>query len=215
MEQSSLRKCSSILNPNWNKLRSHIGNSNAILLMTAAASTGAYLLFASMEFDAERKSVFVARSRHNNAVERNRGTISYGILIQRAPLEKRFRGAVGGEPLRLGGRQGDEGPGAGSDPGPPERGGSGLLATVPGRKTEGWQGALAQESWGGDEAGRRVHKGSFVAHGGFLQRRGSRRITISRPWPQCGHSCPAWRGEDTAMCGGLSRSEDSGGEDRA
>jgi hypothetical protein len=143
--------------------------------------------------------VFVARSRHKNSVERNRGTVSYGILIQRAPLEKRFGGDVGGGPMRLGGIQGDEGQGAGSDPGPPERGCSGLLAKVPGRKTEGWQGAPALESRGGDEAGRRVHKGSSVAHGGPLRRRGSRRITINRPWPQYGHGRPAWRGEDTAM----------------
>src|SRR5919109_1932764 len=116
--------------------------------------------------------VFVARSRHKYAVERNRGTVSYGILIQRAPLEKPFRGDVGGGPMRLGGRQGHEGQGAGSDPGPPERGCSGLVATVPGRETAGWQGAPALGSRGGDEAGRRVHKGNSVAHGGPLRGRG-------------------------------------------
>jgi hypothetical protein len=72
-------------------------------------------------------------------VERNRGTVSYGILIQRAPLEKHIHGDVGGEPMRLGGGQGHEGQGAGSDPGPATRGCSGLLATVPGRKTAGEQ----------------------------------------------------------------------------
>jgi hypothetical protein len=40
--------------------------------------------------------VFVARSRHKNAVELNRGTVSYGILIQPEPHGKHFRGGVGG-----------------------------------------------------------------------------------------------------------------------
>ena len=101
--------------------------------------------------------------------------------------------------MRLGGRRGAEGQGAGSEPGPPERGYSGLLATIPGRKTEECQGAPALERGGGERVGRRVNKGRSITHGGPLQRRGSRRITISRPWPQGGHSCPAWRGEDTAM----------------
>jgi hypothetical protein len=117
--------------------------------------------------------------------------------------------------MHLGGREGDEGQGAGANPGPPERGCSGLLATVPGRKTDGWQGAPALESRGSDEAGRRGHKGRSGAHGGPLRRQGSRRSTISRPWPPCGHSGPAWRGKDTALGGGRSRSEDCGGEDRA
>src|SRR5919109_1234297 len=120
--------------------------------------------------------VFVARSRHKNAVERNRGTVSSGILIQRGSLEKRFHGDVGGGPMRLGGRPGAEGQGAGSDRGPPERGGSGLVATVPGRKTAWWRGAPALERRGGDEVGRRGPKGSAVVHGGPLQRRGGRGV---------------------------------------
>jgi hypothetical protein len=45
----------------------------------------------------------VARSRHKNAVERNRGTTPYGILIQRGRLRKRFRGSVDRRPSILGG----------------------------------------------------------------------------------------------------------------
>src|SRR5215510_4429148 len=40
---------------------------------------------------AERRSVFVARSRYQNGVERTRGTTSYGILRQPAPLGKHIR----------------------------------------------------------------------------------------------------------------------------
>src|SRR5262245_10226965 len=63
----------------------------------------------------QRVRVFVARSRHNNGVERNRGAISYGILIQAPALEKRFRGGVGGWLVFLGGRKGPEEEGARSE----------------------------------------------------------------------------------------------------
>jgi hypothetical protein len=43
----------------------------------------------------------VARSRHKNCGERHRGATPCGMLIQPDPLEKRFRGGVGGWPTRL------------------------------------------------------------------------------------------------------------------
>src|SRR5215831_18428995 len=58
---------------------------------------------------AERRRVFVARSRHKNCVERNRGASPYGILIQPGAHGKHFRGGGGGCPARLGGGKGSEG----------------------------------------------------------------------------------------------------------
>jgi hypothetical protein len=58
--------------------------------------------------------VFVARRRHKNSVELNRGTVSYGILIQPEPRGKNFRGDAGGWLMVLGGGKGHAGQGAGA-----------------------------------------------------------------------------------------------------
>src|SRR5262245_37302128 len=51
----------------------------------------------------ERIRVFVARSRHKNAVERNRGADRYGILIQPGPLDEKICADLGGECRLTGG----------------------------------------------------------------------------------------------------------------
>jgi hypothetical protein len=46
------------------------------------------IMGASLLIAAARIRVFVARSRHKNGVERNRGATRYGILREHAPLGK-------------------------------------------------------------------------------------------------------------------------------
>jgi hypothetical protein len=48
----------------------------------------------------------VARSRHKNFVELTRGATPYGILIEREPRGKPFRGGVGQRPMVLEGGRG-------------------------------------------------------------------------------------------------------------
>ena len=65
-----------------------------------------------------RKQVFVARSRRNNGVERNRRTMPWGILLEAEPLEKHFREGIGGGGTTRGGEKGDAGQGLGAVPRP-------------------------------------------------------------------------------------------------
>jgi hypothetical protein len=52
---------------------------------------------------AERRSVFVARSRHKNAVERNRCSAPFGIVIQPVALDEKISEVLGGKWLTGGG----------------------------------------------------------------------------------------------------------------
>jgi hypothetical protein len=86
----------------------------------------------------------------------------------------------------LGGGKGYASQGAGVEPEPTWGGCRGLPATVAGRRTDGWSGATVPGRRGRADACTGGDKGSAVAHGGPLWRRGSKRITISRPWPPWG-----------------------------
>jgi hypothetical protein len=86
--------------------------------------------------------VFVARSRHKNSVELNRGTVPFRILRQPEPLEKKIREIVGGLPAIHGGGRRCHDPDAGSDLGRVGRGCRGPPARV--QRTPG-DGARAED----------------------------------------------------------------------
>jgi hypothetical protein len=137
---------------------------------------------------AERRRVFVARSRHNNGVERNRGAGPYGILRRPAPLGKNICEMMRGVPVIRRSGQSGENPDAGWDPRAARRGGSRWPAMVSGRRVDGWEEATGPGTRGPDDAGMGKPHGGSMAHGGPLWRRGSRRITTSQPGPQCRQS---------------------------
>ena len=137
-----------------------------------------------------RRSVFVARSRHKNAVERNRSGSPFGILRQAAPLGKHIRALVGGWSVSA--RRGQRSQDADTrwEPGASGRGGRALPATVSGRRAEGWQGATVPESRGGDEVGIGGQHGSAVSHGGSRQGGGAGGSRPAGPGRSAGSSDP-------------------------
>jgi hypothetical protein len=111
----------------------------------------------------------VARSRHNNAVELDRGSSPYGILRQPAPLGKNICEMVGGVPVIDRGGNRREDLEAGEEAGAAARGRRAPPATVSGRRAHGWQGATVLGSRSCDDVGREGPQGRAVAHGGSLQ----------------------------------------------
>jgi hypothetical protein len=159
---------------------------------------------------AERRRVFVARSRHKNFVELNRCAIPFGILIQPVPLEKRFRGGVGGWPMRLGGGKGDEGQCTGVEWGPARWWCRGLPKTVFERRTHQCLGATADRPGYGDADRGGRPGGNWGPHGGPLWSGGRARMKTNRPWPQRGHGWPARRGTHQGSSGQVAGAGASG-----
>jgi hypothetical protein len=160
--------------------------------------------------DAERRSVFVARRRHKNVVERNRGATPFGMLIQPEPLEKRFRGGVGRWSTLLGGGKGDAGQGPGGEWGPARWWCRGLPQTVFERRTHQGLGATADRPWYGDADTGGRPGGHWGPHGGPRWRGGRERMKTNRPWPQRGHVWPARRGTHQGASGPVAGAEDAG-----
>lgn len=80
----------------------------------------------------------MARSRHKNFVERNRGASLYGILSQAASLGKNIRVLIKGEAVIHRGGQRGEDPDTGWDARVARRGGSGVPAKVSGGRAHRW-----------------------------------------------------------------------------
>jgi hypothetical protein len=143
----------------------------------------------------------VAHRRHNNGVERNRSAISYGILIQLAPLEKRFRGDVGGGLALLGGRKGPEREGGRPEPEPAQWEGSDRPGTVFERRAHQGLGATADRPWDRDANTGGTPEGNWGRHGGPLSSGGRARMKTNRPSPHRGHVWPARRGTAQGLSG--------------
>jgi hypothetical protein len=126
-------------------------------------------------------SVVVARSRHNNAVDRNRRASPDGILGQPEALGKHIRELMTGVAvIHRGGPRGED-PDTGWDARVAGQGGSGMPAMMSGRRAHGESGVAVAGTRGPDAAGLGRPHGGSGAHGGPRWCRGSRRITTSPP----------------------------------
>jgi hypothetical protein len=146
----------------------------------------------------------VARSRHKNGVERNRGADPYGILIQPGPLDEKICAAPRGEATGIEGVKRRRSRVEGVVPAAEARCGSQSPGRVPQTWTHWGHGARGPGIHGHTEASKGEYTGDAGAHGGPRWGRGSRPIRTSRPWPQDGQVCPAWRSGLQASVGGLS-----------
>jgi hypothetical protein len=166
----------------------------------------------------------VARSRHNNGVERNRGADPYGILIQPEPLDEKICTNLGGEWLRIGKMRGCGSWGDQSAPWPSGRSCTGSPGRGAQRRMDRSQGATARRSCGRDDHTPRHASGAGpaadVAAGlaGRHCRRGHRGVVSNIGRMRCA-GLPGWAdsrlgGWPTAPRRERTRAQAAAGKDR-